>query len=382
MHSSHTTKRPVVLQVLPALRSGGVERGTIEIARALTKAGWKALVASSGGQLTPSIGYAGGEHITLPLNAKNPFRILRNIKRLEHIIRTHKVDIVHARSRAPAWSAYYAARNTGARFVTTFHGIYNIENEFKRRYNAIMTRGERVIAVSHFVAEHIKEHYSINPSKLRVIHRGVDLKQFHPSRVHPERIAEIARAWAVPEHLPLILCPGRITRWKGQDVFIEALARLPHRNFLALLVGDDAGHEEYRQKLEQLAVDRNLEGHVRFVGSTQHMAEAYTISRLVVAASTEPEAFGRVVLEAQALGRPVITTDHGGALETVLHGQTGWLVPPGDVNALSKQIGMALALEDEAYQHIGALAIQNALNFTSDAMCAKTLAVYDELLRK
>jgi glycosyltransferase involved in cell wall biosynthesis len=376
----HNNKRPVILQVLPALKPGGVERGTIEITKALAKAGAKALVASSGGPLTPSIGHAGGEHITLPVDSKNPFRILRNVSALEKIIRENGVDIIHARSRAPAWSAYYAAKRTGIRFVTTFHGIYGTDNEFKRRYNAIMTRGERVIAVSHFVAEHIKEQYAVNPGIIRVIHRGIDAKQFDPNRVHPQRMAELARAWAVPEHLPLILFPGRITRWKGQHIFIEALAKLPHRNFQAFLVGDDTGHEDYHRELEELIVAKGLEGHVRFVGPTQHMAEAYVVSRIVVAASTQPEAFGRVALEAQAMGRPVITTDHGGALETVLHGQTGWLVPPGDVAALSHQIESALQLDDETYNHMSAIAVQNALNFTSDAMCAQTLRVYEEVL--
>jgi glycosyltransferase involved in cell wall biosynthesis len=287
---------------------------------------------------------------------------------------------VHARSRAPAWSAYYAAKRTGVHFITTFHGIYAQGNEFKRRYNAIMTRGERVIAVSHFVAEHIKEHYDVNPGVIRVIHRGIDLRQFDLSRVHPQRMAELTRAWSVPEDLPLILFPGRITRWKGQDVFIEALAKLPHRHFQALLVGDDTGHEDYHQELEKLIIARGLEGHARFVGPTQHMAEAYFLSRIVVAASTQPEAFGRVALEAQAMGRPVITTDHGGALETVLHGQTGWLVPPADVNALSRQIESALQLDDETYSHMSQLAVQNAQNFTSDAMCEQTMRVYQEVL--
>ncbi len=376
----HSNKPPVVLQVLPALKPGGVERGTIEITRALAKAGAKALVASSGGPLTPSIGHAGGEHITLPVESKNPLRMMANISALERVIRERGVDIVHARSRAPAWSAYYAAKRTGVHFVTTFHGIYNAGNEFKRRYNAIMTRGERVIAVSHFVAEHIKEHYAVNPGIIRVIHRGIDLKLFDLARVHPQRMAELARAWAVPEHLPLILFPGRITRWKGQDIFIDALSKLPHRNFQAFLVGDDTGHEDYHRQLEELIVAKGLEGHVRFVGPTQHMAEAYFMSRIVVAASTQPEAFGRVALEAQAMGRPVITTDHGGALETVLHGQTGWLVPPNDVNALTRQIEAALQLDDATYEHMSQLAVQNAMNFTSDMMCGQTLRVYEEVL--
>ena len=376
----HTSKKPVILQVLPALESGGVERGTVEIARAVAKAGWQSLVASAGGAMTPSLAYAGAEHIKLPLASKSPWRIYANIAALERIIRLKRVDIVHVRSRAPAWSAYYATRRGSAHFITTFHGIYGLEREWKRRYNAIMTRGERVIAVSQFVADHLRKEYAVEPERIRVIPRGVDPHIFHPGRVHPERMAALARAWRLPEDLPVILFPGRITRWKGQDLFIEALAKLPHRRFLAVLVGDDTAHPDFRQELEKLTAARGLEGHVRMVGAAPHMAEAYTLSRLVVATSAEPEAFGRVVLEAQAMARPVIAADHGGAQETVVPNVTGWLVEPRNVDRLASCIDHALQAGNETLAAMGERGMEHSRLFTLEVMCGRTLSVYQEVL--
>lgn len=373
-------KRPVILQVLPSLVSGGVERGTIEINRAIARQGWKGLVVSSGGPLVPAVKHTGGEHIEHGVDSKNAWKILRNIGTLEKIIREHKVDIVHARSRAPAWSAYYAAKRTGAHFVTTFHGVYGLKSEWKRRYNAMMTRGERVIAVSHFVARHIRENYPVDEDRIRVIHRGVDLKIFNPAGTNAQRMAELARSWLIPEDLPVILFPGRITRWKGQDVFIKALGALPHRNFIALMVGDDTGHEAYRQTLEALVVEHKLEGHVRFVGATNSMAEAYKLARFVVATSVEPEAFGRVVLEAQAMGRPVIATNHGGVRETVLPDVTGWLVEPGNVESLTTAIDRVLNLPEDEMAQVSRQAVTQAEHFSAELMCDRTIAVYQELL--
>lgn len=362
------------------MKTGGVERGTIEINRAIAQCGWRSLVASSGGPFYGSIPHSGGTHFQLPLASKNLLRIWMNAQALEKLIHRERVDIVHARSRAPAWSAWIAAKRAGVPFLTTFHGVYGLQNRWKKHYNSIMTRGERVIAVSNFIAEHLREAYEVDPARIRVIQRGVDPRIFSPAGVHPQRMAELARAWRVPEDLPVILFPGRITRWKGQDVFIRALSRLPQRNFIALIVGDDDGHTDYRHSLEKLIVEQKLEGRVRFVGSTPHMAEAYTLARLVVATSTEPEAFGRVGVEAQALGRPVIATNHGGARETIKHGVTGWLVPPGDEAALARQISESLALTDDALGFMGAEGIGNAAHFSTEQMCSRTLEVYQELL--
>lgn len=376
------TATPTVLQVLPELRSGGVERGTVEMTRALAAAGWRAIVVSAGGELTVRVQQAGGEHIALPVNTKNPLRILSNAGKLAELIRERRVDIIHARSRAPAWSAWRAARATGCRFMTTFHGIYGLQNALKRKYNGIMTRGERVICVSHFVARHILSHYEADPAKLAVIHRGVDLEAFSPDKALPQRMAELVRAWHLPDDgHPVILVPGRVTRWKGQDMCLKALAKLPHRDFQCIILGSEEGHEHYAKELRRLITSLGLEGKARMVGNTPHMTEAYTLASLVVAPSVEPEAFGRVPAEAQAMGRPVIATRHGGACETVIDKETGLLVEPGNVEALSAAINDVLSLPEALRAEVERRAVWNIReHFSSRVMCDKTLAVYQELL--
>jgi glycosyltransferase involved in cell wall biosynthesis len=374
-----TMKKRVVLQVLPSLKSGGVERGTLEIARAIAGKGWTSLVASEGGPMAKQLAYSGAEHITLPLASKNPFTIWRNSRRLAKIIRERQVDIIHARSRAPAWSAYAAAKKTKCHFVTTFHGFYGLQTEIKRKYNAVMTKGERVIAISNFIADHIRKNYPVAAERIRIIHRGVDLKLFHSTTHSPERMIRMAKEWHLPDE-PVILFPGRLVRWKGQDVFIRALAELPHRHFFAVILGDDKAHGKYRAELEKLILDLGLAGHVCIVPHTPKITDAYQLARVVVATSLEPEAFGRVVLEAQAMGKPVIATNHGGPQETVVPNVTGWLVPPGDIPSLTAVIGHALALGDDELRWISEQAVVNAANFSLEHMCEKTLAVYEELL--
>lgn len=374
-------KQPVILQVLPELRTGGVERGTIEITGALAKAGWKPLIASAGGGMLAQLAYVGGEHITLPLASKHPWQIWRNARSLEKLIRMRGVDIIHARSRAPAWSAWLAAKRANIPFMTTFHGVYGIHPEIKKKYNAVMTRGDRVIAVSNFVADHIVNHYPIDQAKLRIIHRGVDLAQFDPARVLPQRMVDLSARWHVPDGVPIILMPGRVTRWKGQHVLLEALGKLPHRNFCCLVVGDDMGHPGYRQEMEKMVDTYKLDGTIRFVGNTAHMAEAYMLADLVVAPSIEPEAFGRVPVEAQAMAKPVIATHHGGACETIIDGATGWLVKPGDADDLARAVENALAMPRQEKERIGQQAMEHVrTHFSAEMMCAKTLDVYWELI--
>lgn len=333
--------------------------------------------------MLPSLAYVGGEHITLPLASKNPFTIWRNAKRLEKIIRAQQVDIVHARSRAPAWSACIAAKRTGIPLVTTFHGVYGLQPKIKQKYNAVMTKGERVIAISYFVARHIAEHYQVEPSRLRIIHRGVDLTLFDPNRIVPQRMVDLVTKWRIPDDLPIIIMPGRITRWKGQHVLIEALAKLPHRHFFCLLVGDDMGHLNYRREIETRIMELGLEGHIRLGGNTTHMAETYMLADLIVAPSIEPEAFGRVPIEAQAMGRLVIATNHGGACETIIDRQTGWLVKPNNAEDLSHAIAEVLALPKQEKERIGMQAMEHVrAHFSADVMCHKTLGVYWELIGK
>ena len=373
--------RPTVLQVLPALVQGGVERTSVEMASAVTKAGGRAIVVSAGGPMVHDITRARAEHITLPVDSKNPFIMYANIARLVKIIRDNGVDIVHARSRAPAWSAWAAAKRTGTHFVTTFHGTYSLGGGLKRRYNSIMTRGERVIANSGFIAGHIRKNYGVEAAKLQIIHRGVDLDRFDAQVVSVERVVALANDWRLGDGMPVVTLPGRLTRWKGQTVFIEAIAALGRKDIRCLLVGSDQGRKVYRRELEQLISDNGLNEIVRIVENCNDMPAAYMLTDVVVSASTDPEAFGRVVPEAQALGRPVIATDHGGAQETVIPGETGWLVPPGDVQALAEAINHALSLDEEARKALALKAVDNVRrNFSKDAMCTKTLAVYNDVL--
>lgn len=372
---------PAVLQVLPMLETGGVERGTIEVAEALVRAGFRALVASAGGRLVPELTHLGVEHIGLPLASKDPWVMWRNATKLAQVIREHRVDIVHARSRAPAWSARLAVRRTGARWVTTYHGTYNEGFALKRRYNAVMASGERVIAISAFIAEHLMVRHGTDPSRVRIIPRGVDPRRFDPAIVSGERIVRLARAWRIPDDAPVVLLPGRLTRWKGQEVLIEALGRMARYDAVAVLAGDDQGRHGYRAGLEALAERLGLGARVRIVGDCPDMPAALMLADVAVSASIEPEAFGRVVVEAQAMGRPVVATAHGGALETVSPGETGLLVPPGDAAALAAALDQVLSLDEETRAALGARAREAVLaRYTTERMCAATLDVYRELL--
>ncbi|HLJ18834.1 MAG TPA: glycosyltransferase family 4 protein, partial [Stellaceae bacterium] len=339
------SRPPAVLQVLPSLVTGGVERGTIEIAQALAAAGWQSLVASSGGPLVREIERSGGRHITLPLASKNPLVMRANIGRLAEVIERNTVDIVHARSRAPAWSALWAARRTGRHFVTTFHNAYGASSRLKHIYNSVMAKGERVIAISEFVAAHVARGYGVTGDRLRVVPRGVDFTRFNPDQIRPERLVTLARQWQLPDGAPVVMLPGRLTRWKGQPVLIEAMALLGRSDVRCLLVG--SGDARYRRELEALAAKLGLGGAVEIVDECRDMPAAYMLADVVVSASTSPEGFGRVVVEAQAMGRPVVATNHGGARETVAPGSTGWLVPPADARALADAIGDALKLTPE-----------------------------------
>jgi glycosyltransferase involved in cell wall biosynthesis len=382
-HGIAAHKQPVILQVLPELRAGGVERGTLEMAQAIQQAGWQAIVASAGGSMVHALDKMGAKHIELPLHSKNPFTLRANALELARVIKEHQVDIVHARSRAPAWSAYWAARKTGARFMTTFHGTYNISGKWKQRYNAVMTKGERVIAISEFIREHILAHYEVEPERLRLIHRGVDVEKFSQDQVTGMRVDELAKSWNMPEdpETPVILMPGRITRWKGQDVLLEALARIKEERFFCVLLGDDAGHPAFRRELENKIIALGLAGKARIAPNTRHMAEAYMLATVVVAPSIEPEAFGRIPVEAQAMGRPIIATGHGGFRETIIDGETGWLVPPADAAALATRLSQALSMSAKEREEWGVRARQHACDyFSSDLMKHKTINVYSELL--
>jgi glycosyltransferase involved in cell wall biosynthesis len=372
---------PIVLQVLPALDSGGVERGTIEIAEALTAHGWTSLVASEGGRLAGAVERAGGRHIALPLRTKLPWAIWRNAGRLAEVIRRESVDLVHARSRAPAWSAWLACRRTGVPFITTYHGAYSDGGWGKRRYNSIMARGARVIAASGFIADLVRRQHGVGEDRLRLIPRGIDPAIFDPASVTGLRVAKVARAWSIPEGATVILLPARISRWKGQSVLIAALGLLQRPDLVVVFVGSDQGRHTYVRSLLDQATGLGVTAQVKFAGHCDDMPAALMLGDIVVSASTEPEAFGRAVIEAQAMERLVIAAAHGGAAETVTHGETGLLVPPGDVAALAAAIASVLALPKPEHQAMGARARASVLrHYTVAAMRQATLAVYEEVL--
>ena len=371
----------VVLQVLPSLITGGVERGTIEITQAITDAGWTALVASAGGRLVAAVQRGGGRHITLALASRNPLTIWRNADLLATVIRAERVAIVHARSRAPAWSAWLACRRTGAHFVTTYHGTYGEDLPFKRRYNSVMAKGERVIAASRFIADLVARQHEIDSAQIRIIPRGVDPVAFDPSAVASGRVARLAEAWRLPVGAPVVLLPGRLTVWKGQGVLVQALARLSRRDVYCVLVGSDQGRRRYSADLIGRAGALGVADRLRLAGECDDMPAALLLADVVVHASTQPEAFGRVVIEAQAMGRLMIASDLGGPVETVEHSVTGWRVPPGDAGALAAAIEGALALPDERRRAMGCRARAAVLRcYTVGTMQAATLAVYREVM--
>ncbi|HET7880413.1 MAG TPA: glycosyltransferase family 4 protein [Acetobacteraceae bacterium] len=370
-----------VLQVLPSLVTGGVERGTVEITQAIAGAGWLALVASAGGRLEAAVRAAGGRHIALPLDRRDPYSLWQNAHRLERLIRAEGAQVVHARSRGPAWSAWLACRRTGAHFVTTYHGTYGEDLPFKRHYNAVMAKGEQVIAASRFIAEHIVARHGIDPTRIRVIPRGVDPARFDPAAVSGDRIARLAEAWRLPDGMRVALLPGRLTRWKGQGVLIEALSRLARREVCVVLAGSDQGRSGYSAGLVRQAETLGVADRLRLVGDCEDMPAALMLADIVVHASTEPEAFGRVVIEAQAMERPMIASDLGGPVEMVEHGVTGWRVPPGDPAALADSIEAALALPDDERAALGRRAREAVLRRCTVAqMQQATLEVYRQVM--
>jgi glycosyltransferase involved in cell wall biosynthesis len=378
--AASTARPPVVLQVLPSLVSGGAERGTVELAGALAEAGWTSYIASGGGPLEREVARAGAAHLNLPLASKNPLVMRRNTVALVRLIRQLGVDIVHARSRAPAWSAGAAARATGRRFVTTFHNAYGARTTLKRRYNSVMARGDRVIAISDFVADHVARVYGVGRDRLRTIPRGVDFEIFDPKRVGAQRVINLARQWRLPDGMPVVMLPGRLTRWKGGLDFIAAVAKLGRSDICCVLAGSEQ-RPGFRRELEAAICDNGLAGLFRIVEECRDMPAAYMLADVVVSASRDPEGFGRIIVEAQAMGRPVVATDHGGARETIVPGLTGWLVPPRDPAALAAAIGDALSFTVEERQQLAQRSIAHiAARYTREAMCAGTIRVYEELL--
>jgi glycosyltransferase involved in cell wall biosynthesis len=367
---------PTILQVLPALESGGVERGTVEIAQAVAAAGGVALVASAGGRLVPQLERVGGRHVSLALMTKDPVNIWLNSFALGRLIRREGVGLVHARSRAPAWSAYWAARRAGVPFVTTWHGVYDEGVPGKRLYNSVMARGERVIAISRFVAARLRA-LGVPEARIRIIPRGVDTAIFNPGAVTGDRVHRLAQAWRLPPGATVVMLPGRLSAWKGGELLLEAVARLSGaRDVFCVFVGAGDAAVALVRRAERLG----LAERVRLAGQCDDMPAALMLADVVACPSLKPEPFGRTVIEAQALGRMVVAANHGGAAETVADG-TGWRVAPGDAASLADAIGHALAMPAADRAAVGEVARAHVLaHYTMQAMQSATLSVYGELL--
>ncbi|GHB00490.1 glycosyl transferase [Algimonas arctica] len=365
-----------VLQVLPELDAGGVERTTVEVADALIAAGHGAFVVSGGGRLVHKLTKTGATHFTANVGSKRLLSYPWRVAAIRKLIVMNKIDVVHARSRAPAWAAWRAAIAEGVPFVTTYHGIYNEGFPGKRRYNSIMARGDLVIANSQFTADHIKTTHKTPEARIRVIPRGVDMAMFDPKAVSPGRIEAVWNKWHINPDDRVIFLPARLTRWKGQTVAIRALSRLPEDTVL-VCVGDPQGRDAYVAELRALADKLGVAGRLRIPGHEVDMPAAFMAADRVTTPSTDPEAFGRTAAEAQAMGRWVVASNHGGAVDVVEDGVYGALVEPGDDTALARALlGVPGTYDRQAAR------TRIADRFSKQALQAATLMVYREALSR
>ena len=376
---------PVVLQVLPELETGGVETGTIEIASALQEKGIKNFVASQGGRMVYELEKIGVDHLSLPLKSKNYFIMKKNAKLLADYIRKNHINIVHARSRAPAWSAYWAAKETGAHFVTTFHGTYGLGPwGIKKFYNKIMTYGERVIVISNHIKEHILKNYpQTSADKLRLIHRCADIERFSPEAVTQARLIKKIEEYNIADDKPVLLLPGRMTRWKGQHILIHALHLMKNQNYYCIIAGDSQGRQEYLEYLKKLAHKYKLEGRIGFFGRYTDAPALMMNATVILSTAIEPEAFGRISVEGQAMGKIVVASNIGGTLDTIIDGKTGKLYQYDNPQALADALDWALSLSPEEAKKISHAGIKNVKeHFTKQIMCDKTIEVYREVVNQ
>lgn len=374
-------QKKTILQVVPALISGGVERGTLEIAKKIVASGDNSIVISAGGPMVKALVASGSEHINLNVASKNPFIIWRNAHKIASIIREHNINIVHARSRAPAWSCYMAAKSTNAKLITTFHGIYNFNNFIKKFYNSVMVEGCRVIAVSNFVKKHIIANYKVDPKKITVIHRGVNHNEFSADNLTESKLAAFREKYKIPADTPVLLLPSRMTRWKGHMVLIKALEKIKHLNFYCIMAGDLAKHPAYVTRIKEKIHKYKIQNRIQLFGNEPDMIGLYGVSDIVLSTSIEPEAFGRTIIEAQAMEKLVIATNIGGACETIQDGLNGFHVKPNDSIELAQKIEHCLSL-------IGSKQAENmkinarktaSEQFSLDKMLKKVLSIYNEI---
>ena len=377
--------RPVIAQIIPALNNGGVERGTIETAQAISDVGWNPIVISSGGMLESQLKRAGAKHFTLPVNKKNPVSWQFTKIKLQKILKGENVDIVHVRSRVPAWIGLPVAKVFDIPTVSTIHGKFEAYNLLKRAYNKQMLKADEIIAISKFTKSVIERQFpKLLPNiSLNVIHRGVDTSVFNPINVTQQRIINEAERIGLPDDLPVVMLPARPSSWKGHLILLRALARLEHLQVAIVLLGAGDFNTGYAEMLEKTSVELGLGANVRITTSSRDMPAALMLADVVVMPSIHPEPFGRIAIEAQAMGRPVIAFDHGGARETILEGKTGWLAKPNDIDSLSENLKTALSISKSKRNELSNLAQSNVKRrFSVRKMTNSTLEIYRKLLLK
>ena len=377
-----------VLQVIPKLGYGGAETGCYDIAHYLPENGCKSFIVTSGGELLKFVDKNKVKVFRLPVQSKNPILILINAIILTFIILFNNISIVHARSRAPAWSCLIASKITSRKFVTTFHGTYNFKSNLKKLYNSVMVRSDLIIAGSNFIFSHIKENYSnyLNQKKkLLVVFRGINVDYFDPTTKLETEEKKLLKQWEIEKDKKIILLPGRLTTWKGQEVFIEAInlvnIELGYEAFYAVILGSDQGRDLYKKKLIRLSEQYRLTKQLRFIDHCKDMALAYKVSDIIVSASIEPEAFGRVSVEAQSMEKPIIASNIGGSNETIVDEKTGYLFKAGDAKSLSQKILKTLTIDETQLKLIGIEGRKNIVQkFNVEKMCFSTYSEYKRLL--
>jgi len=377
-----------VLQVIPKLGYGGAETGCYDLAHYLPENNCSSYIVTSGGELLKFIDKKKVKVIKLPVHSKNPFLMLFNSIALIFIILLNNISIVHARSRAPAWSCLFATKITRRKFVTTFHGTYNFKNSIKKFYNSVMVRSDLIIAGSNFIFSHINQNYPKYldlKKKFLVIFRGINVDYFELSTILDSEENRLISDWEVDRNKKTILMPGRLTAWKGQETFIEALnlvnKELGYESFNAIILGSDQGRDIYTKKIKRLAEQYRLTSQLKFIEHCKNMPLAYKISDIVVSASIEPEAFGRVAVEAQSMEKPIIASDIGGSNETIIDNVTGFLFQSGNAEALSKKIIEVLQLDESRLKSIGIEGRKNIIKkFNVEKMCFSTYSEYKKLL--
>ena len=377
-----------VLQVIPKLGYGGAETGCYDIAHYLPENDCGSYIATSGGELLKFIDKKKVKIIKLPVHSKNPLIIFFNFLALIWVILINNISIVHARSRAPAWSCLFAAKITGRKFVTTFHGTYNFNSKIKKFYNSVMVRSDLIIAGSNFIFSHIKENYTkyLNAKKkLLVIFRGINVDYFDPTTKLDNDEKKLLNEWKIKKDKKIILLPGRLTGWKGQEIFIEAVnlvnIELGYEAFYAVILGSDQGRDLYKKKLFRLREQHRLINQIKFIDHCKDMALAYKVSDIVVSASIEPEAFGRVSVEAQSMEKPIIASNIGGSNETVIDEKTGFLFESNNAKSLSKKILKVLSMDEASLQSIGKEGRKNIIQkFNVEKMCFSTYSEYKRII--